>query len=190
MKGVLAVLAIAGLAGCGGTSSAHSPTRPPASTGTLSGAAASTAPRDAGSVVPTEAALPKGAAFRPLLPSAMPDGLSVGPIQAWRYDDKGRITEFTVTYDNASGSPAVQLFEALATYPNRQYGGDTVTIRPGLTGRYDAGLPVLQWTQSGVYCAIQGGGPIPRAVPLVGGVSEEQLISMAASAATSAPVDG
>jgi hypothetical protein len=92
------------------------------------------------------------------------------------------VTEFTLTYDKPDGAPAIQFYEAPESSPSRRYIGVDVAIRKGLTGVYNAALPVLWWVDTSVYFAIQAGGPIPPSLPLAGGASEAELIRMAASA--------
>lgn len=160
MKHLLLALALSGLAACGGTASLPSAASSTTSTKPVS---TTSVPGD-GAVVASFADLRARAAFPPLLPTWTPTTLHIGPIQAWMYGQGGKITEFTVTYAESSGKPAIQLYEALSSYPNPQYGGTTVSIRPGVSGRYDSTMPVLQWTERHTYCAIQAGGPIPTGV--------------------------
>lgn len=174
---MIVALALTGLSACGG--GAGIPSAASSTTSTKPGSTPSS--QGGGTLVATVADLRASAAFPPLLPTWTPPTLHVGPIQAWRYGREGKITELTVTYAEETGDPAIQLYEALSSYPNRGYGGATVSIRPGVTGRYDSSLPVLQWTENNTYCAIQAGGPIPTGVPLTGGVSEADLVRMAAS---------
>ncbi len=150
------------------------PTPGPAPTAT----AAST---QTGARIATLAALRQAAATPPLLPGWLPAGLALGPIQAWRYDDRGRVTAFTITYLNAHHAPALQFYEAPASYPNARYVGAAVVIRPGLTGTYNSSLPVLWWVENSTYCAIQAGGPVPIATRLAGGATQDEIVRVAAS---------
>ena len=132
--------------------------------------------------LPGVAALRSALAYPPLLPSALPDRLRVGTIgSSGATTSRCKITTFDITYQDASGRPAVQLSEAPQNYPYVRFPGHAVTIRPGLTGTLNSGsgMTILWWIQDGLYISLQSGG-ITAGVPLTG-VPTPVLIHLAAS---------
>jgi hypothetical protein len=128
------------------------------------------------------AALRSALAYPPLLPSRLPDGLRTGAIESVGPTTKGcKITIFTITYQDPSGRPAVQLYEAPQASPSVRFPGSAVVIRPGLTGTLNSGsgMAILWWIQDGRYCALQSGG-LTAGVRLTG-VPVAVLVRMAAS---------
>jgi hypothetical protein len=95
-----------------------------------------------------------------LLPSSLPAGWRAGQIVPGTTTGNCDVTSFTVTYLDGSGRPAAQLYEAPRASPSVRFPGQTVTIKPGLTGTLDTsnGMTVLWWIQDDRYCSLQSGG--------------------------------
>ena len=79
------------------------------------------------------------------------------------------------------GVLAIEFYEALEPSASVRYLGSPVAIRSGLNGVYSAPNSVLWWISGNRYFAIQDGGPTFPGVQLAGGVSEQDLLRMAAS---------
>lgn len=113
------------------------------------------------SSLPDLAALRRVAATPPLIPASLPGGLRIGAIASTGATTSHcEITSFTITYRDAAGHPAVQLFEAPQNSPAVRFQGRAVTIRPGLTGTVSTsgGWTFVWWIQDGRYCDLQSGG--------------------------------
>lgn len=123
-------------------------------------------------------------AYRPLLPTRLPGRLRLAAIATLANGGApavgGKLTEFTVTYDNPSGQPVVQLYEAPESSPSARFSGRPVLIRPGLSGTVSTveGV-ILWWIQDGRYCSLQTGG-VTTGVQL-GTVQAKALVQIAAS---------
>lgn len=134
--------------------------------------------------LPTLAALRNALAYRPLLPRRLPDGLRIATITPITNGGvpatRGKLKEFTITYDNRSGQPVMQLYEAPSSSPSVRLNGKRVLIRPGLTGTASTieGV-ILWWIQDGRYCSLQTGG-VTASVQL-GRIPESKLIHTASS---------
>jgi len=134
--------------------------------------------------LPSLAALRNALAYGPLLPRRLPDGLRIATITPITNGGvpatRGKLKEFTITYDNRSGQPVMQLYEAPSSSPSIRLNGKRVLIRPGLTGTASTieGL-VLWWIQDGRYCSLQTGG-VTAGVQL-GRIPESKLIHTASS---------
>jgi hypothetical protein len=132
--------------------------------------------------LPDLAALRRSLTSPPLVPAALPDGLHMGTIgTGGPITSHCKITSFTITYRNATGHPAVQLYEAPEASTAVRFPGRAVTIRTGLTGTLNASaqMTILWWIQDGRYCSLQSGG-LTAGVPLTR-VANWVLIRMAAS---------
>ena len=132
--------------------------------------------------LPNLAALRNALTYPPLIPASLPDGLRIAAIGSSGATTSGcKITTFTITYRDATGHPAVQLYEAPQSSPSVRFPGQSVTIRPGLTGTLNSGsgMSILWWIQDGRYCALQSGG-LTAGVRLIG-VPAAVLVHMAAS---------
>lgn len=119
---------------------------------------------------------------RPLLPTSLPPGLHQGRIAPVGTDPAtGRLTTFTITYDDSDENPALQLYEAPATSQSVRFPGRTVTIRPGQTATLNTSpaMTTLWWIQDGTYISLQKGGQT-GGVTLSGQLSQQQLIALAA----------
>ena len=111
--------------------------------------------------LPDLAALRNALAYPPLIPSSLPEGLRMGAIgSTGATASHCKVSTFTITYQDRSGHPAVQLYEAPGTSPSVRFPGRTVAIRPGLTGILNHGnsMAILWWIQDGRYCSLQSGG--------------------------------
>jgi hypothetical protein len=131
--------------------------------------------------LPGLAALRGALAYPPLIPSRLPHRWHVGAIQPGATASHCKITAFTITYQDAVGRPAVQLYEAPQASPSVRFPGRAVTIRPGLTGTLNASsaIAILWWIQDGHYCSLQTGG-LTAGVRLTR-VPEAVLVHIAAS---------
>jgi hypothetical protein len=120
--------------------------------------------------------------YPPLLPTRLPDGLHQGSIQPVATDPTtGRLESFTINYDNVSGHPVLQLYEAPATSPSVRFPGRSVTIRPGTIGTLNtsAEMQILWWIEGDTYISLQGGG-VSGGVALNNTITAAQLIQIAA----------
>lgn len=131
--------------------------------------------------LPGLAALRGALAYPPLIPSRLPHRWHAGAIGADTTASHCKITAFTITYQDVSGRPAVQLFEAPQASPSVRFPGRAVTIRPGLTGTLNtsSNMTILWWIQDGRYCSLQTGG-LTAGVRLTK-VPEAILVHIAAS---------
>lgn len=120
---------------------------------------------------------------RPLVPSRLPAELHQGQIAPAATDPAtGKLTAFTITYDDGAGHPAVQLYEAPAASQSVRFPGRAVPIRSGLTATLDAAptMTILWWIQDSTYLSLQQGGQ-SAGVTLSGHLTQQQLIDLAAA---------
>jgi hypothetical protein len=132
--------------------------------------------------LPDLASLRNTLAYPPLIPASLPGGLRIAAIgSSGEMTSRCKLTTFTITYQDSSGRPAVQLYEAPQASASVRFPGTAVTIRPGLTGTLNSasGMAILWWIQDGRYCSLQSGG-MTAGVRLTG-VPAATLLRMAAS---------
>jgi hypothetical protein len=125
------------------------------------------------------------AAFVVLLPTRLPSSLHAQTLaMVATQPTTGKLLGFTITYANAAGRPALQLYEAPAASPSVRFPGRPVTIRAGITGTYSARQPtqLLWWIQNGTYFSLQQGGS-SAGTPLIGRFDLRTLLALAASMA-------
>jgi hypothetical protein len=110
--------------------------------------------------LPGLAALRGALAYPPLIPFRLPHRWHADAIEPGATASHCKITAFTITYEDAVGRPAVQLYEAPQSSPSVRFPGRAVTIHPGQTGTLNtsSAMAILWWIQDGRYCSLQTGG--------------------------------
>ena len=131
----------------------------------------------------SRAQLQARATFAVLLPTRLPPGLHPqNPVPIATQQATGKLLAFTITYVDATSQAAMQLYEAPAASPSVRFPGRPVTIRPNITGTYNASdsTRILWWIQNGTYYSLQEGGS-SAGTPLIGRFDLQTLRAVAAS---------